>query len=181
MLVVVPAASIGAQEPQGLPVDIPREQLFVADQIFRYGSPSNYNMWVPGAITPHRHAMMMETLWYRDQETGERLYGVAASDPMYNEDYTQMVVELRDNLYWSDGMQFMADDLVFTAETLKATPGMTEGGWSSAFSQYGVSKEVTDHADDTPRPVSLQSFISCGFDYSGRRPAAGHPVLFLTL
>lgn len=141
VLVVVPAASIGAQEPQGLPVDVPREQLFVADQIFRYGSPSNYNMWVPGAITPHRHAMMMETLWYRDQETGERLYGVAASDPMYNDDYTQMTVELRDNLYWSDGVQFTADDLVFTVETLKATPGMTEGGWSSAFNQYVASVE----------------------------------------
>ena len=24
--------------------------------------------------------MMIETLWYRDQETGERLYGAAISD-----------------------------------------------------------------------------------------------------
>ena len=47
---------------------------------------------------------MSETLWYRDQETGERINGVAASDPVYNEDFTQMNVDLRDNIYWSDGV-----------------------------------------------------------------------------
>ena len=65
----------------------------------------------------------METLWIRDQETGERVKDAAISDPMYNDDFTQMSVDLRDNIYWSDGVQFTADDLVYTVETLKATPG----------------------------------------------------------
>ncbi len=36
----------------------------------------------PSGLTPHRHALMNETLWYRDQETGERIYGPSSSAPM---------------------------------------------------------------------------------------------------
>ena len=66
----------------GLPVDVPRNEVFVVDQIFRYNVMDNFNFWVNGPHTPHRHAFYMETLWIRDQETGERLQDVAASEPM---------------------------------------------------------------------------------------------------
>lgn len=101
-----------------LPVDVPREDLFVADQIFRYGTPGNFNLHLPTSLTPHRHALMMETFWYRDQETGKRLYGAAKTDPKYNADFTTMAVDLRDNLLWSDGQPFTADDVVYTIETI---------------------------------------------------------------
>jgi peptide/nickel transport system substrate-binding protein len=143
VLIVAPTAIGFAQEPQGLPVDVPREQLFVLDQIFRYGNVGDYNLWAPGRDTPHRHALMFETLWYRDQETGERIYGLAASDPVYNEDYTQMSVDLRDNIYWTDGVQFTADDVVFTVETLKADSGLVQGGWGAQFNQFEVTVEKT--------------------------------------
>ena len=117
VLMVAPTAVGLAQEPQGLPVDVPRDKMFVLDQIFRYSVAGNYNMWAPGAVTPHRHALMSETFWYRDQETGERVYGLAKSDPVYNADFTQMNVDLRDNIYWSDGILFNADDVIFTIET----------------------------------------------------------------
>lgn len=133
-----------AQEPQGLPVDVPREELFVIDQIYRYGVAENYNIWLTtGSETPHRHALMHETLWYRDQETGERIYGAAISDPMYNDDYTQMTVELRDNLSWSDGTPFTPADLIFTVETIKATPELGQSGWHSGFNQFVDSVEQT--------------------------------------
>ncbi len=143
VLLVAPTTFGFAQEPQGLPVTVPREQMFVLDQIFRYGVAGNYNMWAPGAVTPHRHALMSETFWYRDQETGERIYGLASSDPIYNDDYTQMNVDLRDNIYWSDGVQFTADDVVFTVETLMATPTLTESGWGAQFNQFVDSVEKT--------------------------------------
>ena len=92
-----PAAPAGESQ---LPVDVPREELFVADQIFRYSVIDNYNFWVNGPHNPHRHALMMETLWYRDQETSELLMGAAISEPVYNEDFTQMNVDLRDNIYY---------------------------------------------------------------------------------
>lgn len=143
VFLVAPTIVTVAQEPQGLPVDLPREELFVIDQIFRYGVAGNYNIWTASGITPHRHALMHETLWYSDQETGERIYGVAISDPMYNEDYTQMSVDLRENLTWSDGVPFTADDLVYTIETIKATPELGQSGWNAQFDRFVDSVEKT--------------------------------------
>ncbi len=141
-----PAGEAAAPAPAGesqLPVSVPRNELFVADQIFRYSVIDNYNFWVTGPHEPHRHALMMETLWYRDQETGERIYGAAISDPIYNDDFTQMNVDLRDNLYWSDGVQFTADDLVYTVDLLKSNSALNKGGWSAQFSQFLTSVEKT--------------------------------------
>ncbi|MGC9467392.1 MAG: ABC transporter substrate-binding protein [Anaerolineae bacterium] len=131
-------------QPSGtslLPVDVPREELFVADQIFRYNVAGNYNLHTPTANTPHRHALMMETFWYRDQETGERLYGAAQSDPIYNDDYTTMQVDLRDNIYWSDGTQFTADDVVYTIETIKGNEQLT---WSPDMNLWVETVEKLD-------------------------------------
>lgn len=131
-------------QPSGLPVDVPRTELFVADQIFRYPDSGNYNLW-SGGQTPHRHALMMETLWYRDQETGTRLMGVATSDPIYNDDFTQMTVTLRDNVYWSDGVLFSADDLIYTVQTINDTEGLIgSGGWKSQLNQYLDHTEKLD-------------------------------------
>ncbi|QPC84677.1 ABC transporter substrate-binding protein [Phototrophicus methaneseepsis] len=143
LLILVPSIVSVAQEPQGLPVDLPREELFIVDQIFRYGVPGNYNIWTSAGVTPHRHSMMNETLWYRDQETGERINGLAASDPVYNEDYTQMSVDLRENLTWSDGVPFTADDVVYTVETLMATPELGQSGWNTSFNTFVASVEKT--------------------------------------
>lgn len=132
-----------AQEPQGLPVDLPREELFVFDQIFRYGTVGNYNVWRTGGNTPHHHALMLETLWYRDQETGELVYGLATSDPIYNDDFTSMSVDLREGVMWSDGVEFTADDLVFTVETIKASADLTQSGWNALLNQFMDSVEKT--------------------------------------
>jgi peptide/nickel transport system substrate-binding protein len=144
LVALIVPTTIGVAQPSGLPVDVPREELFVADQIYRFSAGiGNYNLWA-GGDTPHRHALMMETLWYREQETGELLHGAANSDPMYNDDYTVMTVELRDNLYWSDGVQFTADDLVYTVETLKDNSDLFESGWSAQFNQFLDSVEKLD-------------------------------------
>jgi peptide/nickel transport system substrate-binding protein len=143
LALILAPATVGSAQPSGLPVDLPREDMFVADQILRLAVVNNHNFWVDGPHPVHRHALMMETLWYRDQESGERVYGVAISDPIYNDDFTQMSVDLRDNIFWSDGVQFTADDLVFTVETLKATPELAASGWSAQLQQFMESVEKT--------------------------------------
>lgn len=143
IVILLPTSLTVAQEPQGLPVNVPRQELFVLDQIFRYGVAGNYNIWTTAGTTPHRHALMHETLWYRDQETGERIYGLATSDPIYNADFTQMSVELRDNIFWSDGVQFTAEDVVYTVETIMAVPELGQSGWAAQFNQFLDSVEAT--------------------------------------
>ena len=144
LLLLVPALNLTAQ-PSGLPVTLPREDLFVMDQIFRHQVIDNYNGWVAlSGVQPHRHAMMYETLWYLDQESGDILPGASNDPPVYNDDYTQMTVTLSESLKWSDGEQFDADDLIFTVQTLKDNDGLNASGWNAQLNQFLDSIERVD-------------------------------------
>ncbi len=144
LLLLVPALNVTAQ-PSGLPVDVPREELFVMDQIFRHSVVDNFNGWVNvPQVQPHRHAMIFETLWYLDQETGDILPGASGEAPVYNDEYTQMTVTLVDSLKWSDGEDFNADDLVYTVETMKANSGLNASGWNSQLNQFLDTVEKVD-------------------------------------
>ena len=55
-----------------LPVSVPRNQVYVADQIFRYSVANNFNLFVPnGPPNPTRQGLVYDTLWYLDQNSGE--------------------------------------------------------------------------------------------------------------
>lgn len=150
LVLMLTSTTVGLAQPSGLPVSVPREELFVVDQIYRFSAGiGNYNLWSNGD-TPHRHALMMETLWIRDMETGELILDAAATEPIYNDDSTVLTVNLRDNIFWSDGVQFTADDLIFTIETIMAHPDMPgSGGWAAQLNQFLDSMEKTgDHSVD---------------------------------
>ncbi|MCB0055320.1 MAG: ABC transporter substrate-binding protein, partial [Caldilinea sp.] len=64
--------------------------------------------------------LALDALWYIDPDAG--VDGVwdnslAAEKPVYNEDFTQMTVKLREGIYWSDGVEFTADDVIYTLDT----------------------------------------------------------------
>lgn len=151
LLLIVPT-SVGLAQPSSLPVDVPRNEVFVADQIFRYDNVDNYNMWINGPVTPTRHGLLMDTLWYSDAETGKRVYGAAVSDPEYNKDFTEMTVHLRDNIFWSDGVQFNADDLVYTVQTIMANPKL-----DAFFSQLDQNVAKIEKVDDYTAKFTLKA------------------------
>jgi len=123
----------------GLPVSVPRDQVYVVDQIFRYSVANNFNLFVPGGPpSPTRQGLVMDTLWYIDQDSGEWINSLAADRPVYNDDRTEMLVQLRPAVNWSDGVEFTADDVVFTVQTLMNTPGLL---FSAEMKLY--VKEVT--------------------------------------
>ncbi len=128
---VQPQAQIETQ----IPVDIPRDKVYVVDQIFRYSVVNNFNLFMSGPPSPTRQGLIFDTLWYLDQQTGEWINSLAAEEPTYNNDFTQMTVKLRPGVYWSDGVEFTADDVVFTVNMLKANEGMT---WSAEMNLYVV-------------------------------------------
>src|ERR1700730_16292180 len=109
----------------GLPVSVPRDQVYVVDQIFRYSVANNFNLFVPGGPpSPTRQGLVMDLLWYIDQDNGEWINSLAADRPTYSADRMQMTVPLRHGVMWSDGVEFTADDVVFTLNSLMNNQGL---------------------------------------------------------
>ena len=59
----------------------------------------------------------MEPLWYYGALNGE-LTPWLATDYAYNDDFTELTINLREGAEWSDGEAFNADDVVFTINML---------------------------------------------------------------
>lgn len=136
-------------EPEAPPIqELPREQtLIVHNPEPPALNPSWFNLWVPGSgggVSNGLHQLAMDTLWYIDPDAGldGALYNSLAAEPWgYNDDFTEMTVRLREGIFWSDGVEFTADDVVYTVETQANTPGYL---WSAPFSQQVESVEALD-------------------------------------
>jgi len=105
---------------------LPRSETLIVDQLTgRTGAPDNFNEWVGWKWRDRgMQQLMNEPLWSIDFATGEIINGLAATLPEYNGDFTQVTIRLREGVYWSDGVPITADDVVFTIELIKSTPGM---------------------------------------------------------
>ncbi|MBN1452978.1 MAG: ABC transporter substrate-binding protein, partial [Anaerolineales bacterium] len=107
-----PAAQVGGT--------FPREETLIARILTgRVGTPDNFNQWV-GWKNQDRGMQNLadEPLWSVDFATGNIINGVAAGDPVYNEDFTSLTIPLRQGVTWSDGEPFTAADVVYTVESL---------------------------------------------------------------
>jgi len=121
--VVVPTPlPVAEVEVMGFPRS---ETVFAAQLSATVGAPDNFNIWVGWAWWDRGlQNLALEALWTVDYVTGEVIDGLAAAPPKYNEDFTQVTIKVREGVYWSDGVGFTADDVVFTIETIKANAGM---------------------------------------------------------
>ena len=110
-----------------LPTSVPRNETFIVNQLTgRTGVPGNFNIWAGWRSNDRGlQNLLLEPLWCVEYATGQVINALAAEPPIYNSDFTKMTVKLRKGVYWSDGKPFTADDLVFTVQLIKKTPGMT--------------------------------------------------------
>ena len=104
-----------------------------------------FNLWVAGggANVNGNQQLSTDTLWWINPEGGADAWqnALATEPPIYNADFTQMTVKLREGVYWSDGVEFTADDVAYTVQTQIDHPGM---GWSAPFTVNVASIEVPD-------------------------------------
>ncbi|RIK33825.1 MAG: peptide ABC transporter, partial [Chloroflexi bacterium] len=114
---------------------VPREECLILENPSGTVLPADdFNRWRAGysaVWVSGLQQLALDALWYIDPDAG--IDGVwdnalAAEPPIYNDDFTQMTVKLREGLYWSDGVEFSGDDLYFTVDLLKNTPGMGNQG-----------------------------------------------------
>ena len=64
-----------------------------------------------------------ESLFYLNLETG-KLEPWLAESGEYSDDDASVTVKLREGVKWADGVDFTADDVVFTIDMLKANPNL---------------------------------------------------------
>src|SRR5262249_41814153 len=108
---------------QGLLGNLPRNETLILEN--PEGTIKNagwFNIWAinAGSQSNGLQQAALDTLWYIDPNRG--LDGVwqnslAAGKPVYNADFTEMIVNLRRGIFWSDGVEFTAADVVYTVET----------------------------------------------------------------
>ena len=128
--VLVPLQFLSATSghAQGIPQNIPRKELLILEN--PEGTIKNagwFNIWAinAGSQSNGLQQVALDTLWYIDPEGG--LDGVwdnslAADKPQYNADFTEMTVKLRKGIFWSDGVEFTADDVIATVMTQIKNP-----------------------------------------------------------
>ncbi|HHV00897.1 MAG: ABC transporter substrate-binding protein [Defluviitoga tunisiensis] len=133
---------VGIFFSQVLP-SVPRNETLIVETSYgRIANPSNFNIWIPGSIPSQGvHQCITDGLWYVDPQTGELIKALASEPPIYNDDFTQMTIKLREGIYWSDGIQFTADDVVFTIKNIMSNPGFKD---SASYKQYVKNIYKTD-------------------------------------
>src|SRR5688572_6801258 len=143
------SAVLAQDEPAAPPItEFPRNETIIINNPEQPATnPPWFNIWVAGAgggWSNGLHQLVLDTLWFIDPDAGldGALYNQLAEGPwQYNDDFTEMTVKLREGILWSDGVEFTADDVVYTVETQMATPGFV---WSAPFSTTVESVEATD-------------------------------------
>lgn len=140
---VVLANTAQAQDISNLPR---KETVIIENPEGTVKNPGWFNIWVNGGggLSTGLQQLTMDTLWYIDPDQGINgpwYNSLAAEKPIYNADFTEMTVKLRKGMYWSDGVEFTADDVVYTVQTQIDHPGMV---WSPLLTVSVDSIKATD-------------------------------------
>ena len=120
--VAAPAADASAMTE----VNTPRNETLIV-QTFdgKSNTPDNMNP-LSGSYALWRgfRELAWGYLWEMDTATGESYPELAADMPtVLNDEHTLFEVKLKEGVYWSDGVEFTADDVIYTLDTYFAGIG----------------------------------------------------------
>lgn len=143
--IVVAGALMTSLDPASAQ-DVPREKTLISqgwDFHNQVPAPDNFNPYA-GVLLHQRnslHYTVNEALFYTNHNTNE-LIPWQAESYSYNDDFTEVTINLRDGVTWSDGEAFDAEDVVYTFDMLKAAaPDLL---FSSAIAEWVESAEAVD-------------------------------------
>jgi len=104
-----------------LPAGISRSETLICDiDGGRVGNPDVWNPYTPGVrMDQGLHNVVLEYMWEINSHTGEWIPFLAEGFPeALNEEYTQWRFKVKEGIYWSDGIEFTAEDVAFTITML---------------------------------------------------------------
>jgi peptide/nickel transport system substrate-binding protein len=87
----------------------------------------------------------MGYLWETDTGTGEYYPELAAEMPeTLNDERTKFRIKLKQGIYWSDGVEFTADDVIYTLETYFTQKDKLTNGGVATITRYLKGYEKVD-------------------------------------
>ena len=127
--------ALAAPHLQEVAKGVPRDECLILENPSGTVQPADdFNRWrsgYSGSWVCGLQQLGLDALWYIDPDAGVKGVwdnALAAEKPIYNADFTQMTVKLRQGLMWSDGVEFTADDLFYTVDVQMKTPGFANSG-----------------------------------------------------
>lgn len=117
-----PAAPAASGEGLMTDVGTPRSETLIFQTFDRKtNNPDQHNPLMQYAQWRGFRELGWGYLWETDTGTGESQPELAAEMPeALNDEHTLFRVKLKEGIYWSDGVEFTADDVVYTIETILA-------------------------------------------------------------
>ena len=97
--------------------------------------------------------LLTGNLWNINTVTGEQFPEIAAGMPRSNADFTVHYIDIREGIYWSDGMPLTAHDVAFAFNMILSDPNL--GGWAG---YNAVLYSVEAISDTVVRLVTHESF-----------------------
>ena len=99
-------------------VGTPRNETLIFQTFDRQSSnPDQHNPLMNYDIWRGFRELGQGYLWETDTGTGESYPEVAAAMPeVLNDEHTQFRITLKEGIYWSDGIEFTADDVIYTLD-----------------------------------------------------------------
>lgn len=151
-------AAAPASETAMTEVDTPRNETLIV-QTFdgKTNAPDNMNPLSGGyAIWRGFRELAWGYLWEMDTASGQSYPELAAEPPkVLNDEYTQFEVVLKQGVYWSDGVEFTADDVLYTLDTYFANKDKLTYFGVPVITNYVKSYEKID--DYTLRIETVKS------------------------
>lgn len=157
---------------------VPRSKTFISVGVGgeapqQFSDVAMQNPFLPG-ISRSGYQVVMEPLFYYNPYYTDTVCGLPGltcnkgeipwigTDYKFSDDFTQVVVNIRKGVEWSDGTPFTAKDVVFTVKMLKDNPTLS---WGTDMKQW--VKEVTaldDHSVqftlNNPNPRFIFSYFT---------------------
>ncbi len=137
----VPVASTNLTD-----VGTPRSETLIVQTFDRKSAnPDQHNYLMAYDVWRGVRELCMGFLWETDTGKGVSYPEVADGMPeVLNADHTQFRIKLRQDLKWSDGVAFTADDVIYTLDTYKAGAKTLTNGNIAQVNRYVKSYKKVD-------------------------------------
>ncbi|MCA9889248.1 MAG: ABC transporter substrate-binding protein, partial [Anaerolineae bacterium] len=159
-LLLVSVGLVSAQEMTD--VGTPRNETLIFQTFDRQTqTPDQHNPLMNFAIWRGFRELGWGFLWETDTGTGESYPELAAEMPIpLNDEFTSFEVRLKQGVYWSDGEEFTADDVIFTLDAYRELQGT-----STWFGVARINAYVSDYEKIDDYTVRIDT-INPAYDFS---------------